>query len=179
MPTIERRWRHETGVFPTANHFDERKHAGHGERVRRLEWRVSVACRWCLSGNVQWSSSPTSGTRPTRHVRLRWTRGWSARCIETCSHPTAIPSTRQLLVICLHLARPSIPGGAPAVIFTTCATSRRRRERFCAAWNRRLATNCHTTDISASPRNHGAALPTPLLRQPRKGLGEWHFNEEE
>jgi hypothetical protein len=27
---------------------------------------------------------------------------------------------------------------------------------------------CHTTDISVSPRNNGAALPTPLLQQ--KGL---------
>jgi hypothetical protein len=28
--------------------------------------------------------------------------------------------------------------------------------------------NCNPTDISASPRNNGAALPTPLLQQ--KGL---------
>ena len=115
MPTIDRRGRHETGGFLTVNHVDERKHTGHGECIRRLEWRVSVSYRWCLNRDGQWSRTPTWETSPTRHVSLRW----STRCIKTCRHPISIPSTRELLFICLHLVRPRIPGETVTIILTS------------------------------------------------------------
>ena len=38
------------------------------------------------------------------------------------------------------------------------------------AWNQRFTTNCNPTDIfCSSPRNNGATLPTPLLRQTELG----------
>jgi len=125
MPTIEVRLRHDTGGVLTANHSDERKHAGHSERIWRLKrgkWKVAVACRWYVNRHGRLSSTPTPMTRPRRHVR----RGWSTRCMQAWRHLTVIVSTRQLLLLRFHLTRPRALGGTSTIIFTACSTSQGR-----------------------------------------------------
>ena len=100
----------------------------------------------------------TSETRPTRHVGIRW----SVRCIKTCSHPTSIPSTRQVLFICLHLTLPRIPGDTDTIIFTVCETS-----------HRLVIASVHGTDDSlptvrtVTPRIY---LPNPTTMKPSSQL---------
>ena len=153
----------QTGRITSVSHwnltkrvdFEYREHFAlcHGELIRRLEWRTSVSYRWCLSRDWQWSRTPTCETRPMRHVGLRW----SARCIETCSHPISIPSTRKLLLIGLHLDRPRISGDTVTIILTVCVTSRRHRLTSASAYG---------TDASLPTVTPGIYLPHPTTTEP-------------
>ena len=79
------------------------------------------------------------------------TRVWVYR------HPISIPSTRKLLLICLHLARPRIPGETATIILTACATSRRRRL---------VSVSAHGTDASLPTVTPRIYLPHPATTKP-------------